>query len=259
MELVIQDTRKYFDKSEARENLASRTELTTQDTRKYPGKPKPRENLAFGTCLTPQEISQLNCLTDEKVIRLYLLQASPLHVRRTLDQSFYYTLADTSQRDSDQVVYRYMKDHMSDISKPSVLMVDQCWLWILDGSWCSPFWPLKLFILTHICLDTVITCFPSRWNVQKFNKEATDDSTDVLQTMVDLLRGDQGQKIRTAWSLAEFIVDYCSRSVFNHEIMPNEEYQFLEFFSRSISKVVSIDIQYLHLVLETWLKLFLDG
>jgi hypothetical protein len=154
MELVIQDTRKYFDKSKSREDLAS------------------------VTCLTPQEISRLNCLTNEKVVRLYLLQASPLHVRRTLDQSFYYILVDTSQRDSDQVVYRYMKEHMSDVSKPSVLMVNQCWFWILNGSWCSPFWSLKPFMLTQIYLDTVVTCFPSRWNVQKFDEEDPFNTTD---------------------------------------------------------------------------------
>jgi hypothetical protein len=107
MELVIQDTRNYFDPKANRNDLAS------------------------GTCLTPEEILKLQCSHDERLIRLYLLQAAPLHVRRTLDQSFYYTHADTTDRDGDQVVYRYTKGHNL---IPSVLMVDQCWLWILNGS-----------------------------------------------------------------------------------------------------------------------------
>src|ERR1700709_630442 len=90
MEHVIQDTRNYFDKAVA---------LSTPDS------------LAAGTCLNPKEILELPCgSTDERLVRLYLLQNSPLHVRRTLDQSFYYTLADTSHRDEDQVVYRYTRD-----------------------------------------------------------------------------------------------------------------------------------------------------
>ncbi|KAE9382236.1 hypothetical protein N431DRAFT_458772 [Stipitochalara longipes BDJ] len=198
----------------------------------------PRDKLASGTCLTPKEIEELPCTTDEKLIRLFLLQNSPLHVRRTLDQSLYYTLADTSRRDGDQVVYRYMKEHMPD-AFPAVLMVGQCWLWILNG-------------------NTVITCFPQRWNTQlnpitttpdipfalhEKPYDMTNDKTDVLQNIVYLLSGVQGQKARTAWGLAEFIVHYCARSVFDSENMPDEEHQFLEFFSHSISNVMDKQVE----------------
>jgi hypothetical protein len=136
LELVAQDTRKYFDAKQTPTNSA---------------------DLASGTCLTPFEIQGLNGVADEKLIRLYLLQNSPLHMRRTLDQSFYNTLSDTSQRDADQVVYRYMKKH-TETHFPAMLMVDQLWLWILNGgqlpySCIMPYVPFKFdnYLPRHGC------------------------------------------------------------------------------------------------------------
>lgn len=57
----------------------------------------------------------------------------PLHIRRTLDQSHFLNLKDTSHRDQDQVVYRatrlpwYMPGNLA-----RVVMVDQLWMWLLD-------------------------------------------------------------------------------------------------------------------------------
>ena len=49
--------------------------------------------------------------SDEMLIRAHLTSSSAsLHIRRTLDQSFYHNI-DTKWRDLDQVVYRYqLKD-----------------------------------------------------------------------------------------------------------------------------------------------------
>lgn len=72
---------------------------------------------------------------DEKLLRKYLLNERPVHIRRTLDQSYYWTLKDTQTRDIDQVVYRATAKpgkNMEDVKR--VVMVDQLWLWILDGS-----------------------------------------------------------------------------------------------------------------------------
>ncbi|KAJ0114784.1 hypothetical protein J7T55_004525 [Diaporthe amygdali] len=52
-----------------------------------------------------------------------------LHVRRTLDQSYFLNLNDTSQRDQDQVVYRATQGR-GNLTR--VVMVDQLWLWVLD-------------------------------------------------------------------------------------------------------------------------------
>jgi hypothetical protein len=108
-------------------------------------------------------------LTDEKLIETYLMATPPLHPRRTLDQSYYWTLKDTRKRDRDQVVYRgtapasklmhhrcfkgergnktyrqalqdgsvqaACKQCQEDIRRvPRVVMVDQLWMWVLDES-----------------------------------------------------------------------------------------------------------------------------
>jgi hypothetical protein len=83
---------------------------------------------------TEEELRKLDCDVDEKIIRKYLNNPKPIHLRRTLDQSYYYTLEDTLLRDRDQVVSRYVEKELpvGDISPP-VLMVDQCWLWVIGG------------------------------------------------------------------------------------------------------------------------------
>jgi hypothetical protein len=70
---------------------------------------------------------------DEMLIRAHLTTSTiSLHVRRTLDQSFYHNI-DTQSRDTDQVVYRYQtkgKPEDPDVD-PKIFMVDQLWMWIL--------------------------------------------------------------------------------------------------------------------------------
>ena len=66
---------------------------------------------------------------DEALIEAYLRSSPPLHIRRTLDQFFYHGI-DTTERDRDQVVYRFCK---REGIEPRIFMVDQCWLWILGN------------------------------------------------------------------------------------------------------------------------------
>lgn len=91
--------------------------------------------------------------TEERLITKYLHGRSPLHPRRTLDQSYYGSLKSTGTRDRDQVVYRATKPTAHNCSEnleresgkcqvcqedskkvPRLIMVDQLWLWILDES-----------------------------------------------------------------------------------------------------------------------------
>ena len=71
---------------------------------------------------------------DWRLIGDHLYTESPLHIRRTLEQYYYWTAEDTTQRDRQQVVYRgtWMQNDPEAI--PRVVMVDQLWLWILDES-----------------------------------------------------------------------------------------------------------------------------
>jgi hypothetical protein len=74
---------------------------------------------------------------DEKLLRKYLLSERPMHIRRTLDQSYYWTLKDTQMRDQDQVVYRATAkagENPQNADIKQIVMVDQLWIWILDGS-----------------------------------------------------------------------------------------------------------------------------
>lgn len=67
---------------------------------------------------------------DERLLRDHLHENPPLHIRRTLDQSYFWTLEDTTSRDRDQVVYRGTKGGR--FWNARVVMVDQLWMWILD-------------------------------------------------------------------------------------------------------------------------------
>jgi hypothetical protein len=64
---------------------------------------------------------------DDLLIEAYLNAQPCLHPRRTLDQFFYHSI-DTSERDQDQVVYRYCKRRRLE---EKIFMVDQLWLWIV--------------------------------------------------------------------------------------------------------------------------------
>lgn len=56
-----------------------------------------------------------------------------LHIRRTLDQSYFLNLVDTSRRDRDQVVYRATRLPWREPGNLTrIVMVDQLWMWILD-------------------------------------------------------------------------------------------------------------------------------
>jgi hypothetical protein len=71
---------------------------------------------------------------NERQLRTGLYHDPPMHIRRTLDQSYFLTL-DTEARDRGQVVRLSTagEDLYSFHSGQSrVIMVDQLWLWILD-------------------------------------------------------------------------------------------------------------------------------
>lgn len=79
---------------------------------------------------TLKEINTGPVLKEQLLIQGYLFNTPPLHLRRTLDQYYYYAI-NTGARDQDQVVWRYCK---SRIKQRKLFMVDQLWLWILsDG------------------------------------------------------------------------------------------------------------------------------
>ncbi|RYP64694.1 hypothetical protein DL771_008651 [Monosporascus sp. 5C6A] len=164
--------------------------------------------------------------TEERLITKYLNERSPLHPRRTLDQSYYGALKSTGARDRDQVVYRATKPTFhycaeslegeygkcracQDDSKkvPRLIMVDQLWLWILDEK-------------------TIISCFPRRWG------KLRPDPSAVHKAIRMRLRQVRKDEIRSAFDLALIIIDQCSRVMFERphfgELRPNMISMFAE-------------------------------
>lgn len=79
-------------------------------------------------------------------------QRKVVHKPMTLDQYYYPTIFDTSERDNDQVISKYIskqsgssshkqradqKQGEVDKSIKKILMVDQLWIWIIDESMFS--------------------------------------------------------------------------------------------------------------------------
>ena len=148
-------------------------------------------------------IDQQNWSKDVMLTHAYLLEASPLHPRRTLDQ-FYYPTGNTSDRDQDQVVYRYYLKY--GLKEPKVFMVDQLWLWILDN-------------------DLVVTSFPYQWE-----QEDRDESFDLAHAILDDLKEFH---LASVYDLASCITNRCSGMFYKNVNL--EEYRFLEMFEQSIA------------------------
>lgn len=146
---------------------------------------------------------------DEMLIRAHLSTSTvSLHVRRTLDQSFYHNI-DTESRDQDQVVYRYQtKGKALDECDPKIVMVDQLWMWILGP-------------------NLIITAFPQRW------QQPRNDPLNVLDSIIEDINSKTRDPVASVHDLAMIITNRCS-GVFDRHRMGDEEYQFLDMFESSI-------------------------
>ncbi|PVH76685.1 hypothetical protein DL98DRAFT_464692 [Cadophora sp. DSE1049] len=169
---------------------------------------------------------------EQELLKTYLHSNPPFHPRRTLDQSYYWTLKTTKKRDRDQVVYRgtapkkeFMHSGMHekygchhclrDIRKvPRVIMVDQLWLWILDG-------------------NTIITSFPKRYGRNKPDPSAVHKS---IRMRLQVCR--KGE-IRSAYDLALIIIDQCSRVFFDRTKTADRQPQVMDLFASAIGNVTN--------------------
>ncbi|KAL2063961.1 hypothetical protein VTL71DRAFT_4455 [Oculimacula yallundae] len=167
---------------------------------------------------------------EQELLKTYLYHDPPFHPRRTLDQSYYWTLKTTKKRDRDQVVYRGTapeKEFMHsgtheksgcrhcerDIRKvPRVIMVDQLWLWILDG-------------------NTIITSFPKRYGRNKPDPSAVHKS---IRLRLSVCR--KGE-INSAYDLALIILDQCSRVFFDRTKTADRQPQAMDLFASAIGDV----------------------
>ncbi|QDS71946.1 hypothetical protein FKW77_000869 [Venturia effusa] len=146
---------------------------------------------------------------DDLLVQAYLRAKPPLHPRRTLDQFSYHGI-DTSQRDEDQVVYRYLKERGV---HPAIFMVDQLWVFILGK-------------------ELIVTCFPERWD------QPRNDPMMVLDGIVEDMNAKTRPPINSVYDLALLITSRCC-GVFDRHKLDNVDFQFLDMFESSIGKVTN--------------------
>ena len=159
---------------------------------------------------------------EENLVRVYLYHSPPLHMRRTLDQYYYYMLEDTRKRDADQVVTRWARDRL-DKPHHNILMVDQLWIWVIKGSGGQT--------------DRVVSCFPER---EGHGSGFLDD----LQRNVLHYNTDKRQPIKSAAELVARIVTTCS-DIFGWS-QEAELVRFLHFFEATVGQVGDDEIKLLN-------------
>ncbi|PGH16804.1 hypothetical protein AJ79_01448 [Helicocarpus griseus UAMH5409] len=186
---------------------------------------KNKSDWEFDSNTATEMLAHLNangCYFDELMLRRYLLCKSPLHIRRTLDQSFHPYLQDTQARDYDQVTARYGWDRFVGVEsnsqpsewdlEPPILVVDQCWLWIIGD-------------------NTILTCFPTTWR----HNDGLRDPLDVREKIMSLLaRPRRRESMASAFTLANFILNQCSSSMLQPSSIVKARHKFLDWFSHSI-------------------------
>ncbi|KAJ2905503.1 Magnesium transport protein CorA [Zalerion maritima] len=176
-------------------------------------------------------LESMELYAQDQLVREYLYCQSPLHPRRTLDQSYYGALRNTGSRDRDQVVYRATTpqphecyEHLEEkIGKcrqcqedirmvPRLIMVDQLWLWILDDK-------------------TVISSFPRRFGKNKPDPGAVHKSLRLR------LKYSRAGEINSAYDLALIIIDECSRVFFDRTRINTRVPNLVDIFADAIRGV----------------------
>lgn len=165
-----------------------------------------------------------------------LRKPGELHIRRTLDQSHYFMLNDTSDRDRGQVVVHQARhsqrdsiaagsvssdsetddnEKYEDETRPTVV-VDQLWLWVIG--------------------DMVVTSFP-----QKFRQPNWQLDGDVAEQLRVYLKYDKKRApITSAHDLANLIITYCV-GVFNRNQWTGHGFSLRDYLERSVGVIVDTE------------------
>ncbi|CZR59934.1 uncharacterized protein PAC_09829 [Phialocephala subalpina] len=152
---------------------------------------------------------------EMQLIKTYAHDAHPLHMRRSLDQSFYHMLDSTATRDKDQVVSRHGKRLGR---TPVIMMVDQLWMWNLG--------------------KTVITSFSQRQPDKEDTSQNKLDEfgmTDVFESVYRNLPA--GSFESTSTYLMNTIMTECIAMHFDPARYLDEDFRFFEIFESSIGSI----------------------
>ncbi|EEH10557.1 serine/threonine-protein kinase ripk4 [Histoplasma capsulatum G186AR] len=206
---------------------------------------------------------------DEHLVKGYLSPLSPtdspLHLRRTLDQYFYAHLTDTAARDRGQVVYRYT---LKNSAEPKIFMGHDHFSHgkMKDKNknesgfmlgWVTGKKPKSGFSRKDSHIRT------ERWRASVINEErhhrspaSSNGGSSIEKKRLALLKRDPlnvhqmilshiGLKtrdpLRSAHDLAQLITGFCI-CLFDEYQVP-DEYQFFDFFERSIGAVIDQETQ----------------
>jgi hypothetical protein len=164
---------------------------------------------------------------EKYLINAYLDEPQGLHIRRTLDQSHYSMLPNTEERDKDQVLER----HRGDQVRPAVIMVDQLWLWIIDGKFESHQKENGEMPPEPCWTDILITSFPLRMD--------QSDGRDVLDSVLKYIRSRDRPPLFKPHGLASVIIEHCTGVLTTASNRLTPEYGILDVFGSAIRKVVS--------------------
>ncbi|KAK2028547.1 hypothetical protein LX32DRAFT_719942 [Colletotrichum zoysiae] len=238
--IIEQETARNREEREEAQNEAKRERISERTYRDATGRNQLRAKTKFTRVLTQNKLGQflldaaklyeaISIYRDQQLVEKYLHHDPPLHPRRTLDQSYYWTLKSTKARDRDQVVYRgttmdgrdihrlrkaQVCDHCRrEIRKVSrIVMVDQLWMWILDKK-------------------TIITSFPKRYGTNKSDPSGVHNS---IRTRIKNARKNQ---IRSVFDVALIILDECSNTFFDRTKTPDRHPQVMDIFAESIGNL----------------------
>ena len=144
---------------------------------------------------------------------------------RTLDQSYYYMLESTEDRDKSQVVARLAQNAKQE--DWNLVMVDQLWAWVLPG------WQGIDESSEDKIPETIITCFPNRRGMEA----STADS--IYKNVLRVNRPDR-LELRSSADLVAQIVIECTSGL--RKCQYPESLQFCEMFESAIREIVSCSL-----------------
>ncbi|KAK4197015.1 hypothetical protein QBC40DRAFT_286353 [Triangularia verruculosa] len=208
---------------------------------------------------------------DQRMLEKYLYNDPPLHPRRTLDQSYYWTLKSTKVRDRDQVVYRgtnmnlelchrlepkqspgevgvwgQLKGKLQNAPSNENTKVDLKWTdhWEnTDKHGCehcrSDIRKISQLVMVDQLwmwvLDetTIITSFPKRYG---FNKQ---DLSGVHKSIRMRLKSARKNQVRSVYDLALIILDECCNTFFDRTKTEDSQPQVMDIFSEAIGNVTN--------------------
>ncbi|PHH91890.1 hypothetical protein CDD83_9911 [Cordyceps sp. RAO-2017] len=183
-------------------------------SRRKVGQWRPTSALAKYLWLAAKMFEIIDEIADERLVTQNLDTKAPIHIRRTLDQFYHWTTADTTDQDHNQVVCRKTRSGIDPRATSRLVVVDQLWMWILDE-------------------NTILTCFPRRWGRNKPDPSAVHKG--IRQTIGELVKREH--ETWCIYDLALIIIDECSRVFFDRTAPLDQRPEVVAIFGAAISDV----------------------